>query len=193
MNSTDIPPEWEEIRAMVALACGPTVIVGGALRDLDNGRPVKDLDLFVLMPPILVEAFDPGFYENQLRRTVPGLEVIQQLPGSYCDFRDEVFHVITCRILDFPHDVQVIFAKLDTAMQAIDRVDFGLCQIGWDGSNLIMTAAYLRDRDNQQFSLYRAPSAHHLRRSIDRHKRFQAKYPGWRFIDRTLKEYQEVA
>lgn len=181
LTADAIPADWEELRSLVELACGPTVIVGGALRDLDNNRAVKDLDLFVLVPPLLANSFDPAFYEAALRRTVPGLEVVQQLHTGYAEFRDEVFHVTTCRVAEFPYELQVIFTTLETPQAAVERVDFGMCQIGWDGEALIRTTAYYCDRATCSFTLLQAPSEHHRKRSIRRFERFVEKYPGWRF------------
>ena len=183
LTTETIPTEWEELRALVALACGETVLVGGALRDLDNGRPVKDLDLFVLVRPLDVIHFDPAFYEAELRRVVPGLEVVEQLHAEYCDFRDEVLHVTTCRVPDFPYEVQVIFADLPHPQAAIDRVDFGICQIGWTGQELIRTPAYEADKALCSFTLLQAPTDKHRKRSRRRFERFVEKYHGWTFRD----------
>lgn len=183
MTDLIVPPEWEELRSLVAKACGTTLIVGGALRDLDNGVAVKDIDLFVLVPPLLRESFDPAFYEAALRCCVPGLEVTEQLHTDYCDFRDEVFHVTTCRVAGFEYDVQIIFAALDTEMEAIERVDFGLCQIGWTGAELIRSEAYDIDKACRQFTLLQCPSDYHRKRSVRRYERFLAKYPDWDFYD----------
>lgn len=183
MLSTDVPVVWEQLRALIAAACGPTVLVGGALRDLDNGRPIKDLDFFVLVDPLSMLAWDPSFYEAQLRSTIPGLEVVQQLQTDYADFRDEVFHVTTCRVPDIPEEIQVIFAHLVAPIDAVRRVDFGLCQIGWDGTEVIKTPEYLDDQRNARFTLLTGATGYQRDRSVRRHERFRQKYVGWPMVE----------
>ena len=43
----DIPSSWRELLGEIREVAPDAVIAGGALRDRDNGRPIKDLDVFV--------------------------------------------------------------------------------------------------------------------------------------------------
>src|SRR3569623_1528091 len=47
MQIADIPERWQTVLRYVQNVAPDAVIAGGALRDLDNGRPVKDIDIFV--------------------------------------------------------------------------------------------------------------------------------------------------
>jgi len=61
----------------------------------------------------------------------------------------------------------------------VERVDFGLCQIGFDLMGVVTTPAYEFDKANQVFTLTRAESVEGVMRSIKRYERLSQKYQGW--------------
>ena len=69
----NIPQRWRD--ALTALQDGgfpEAIIAGGALRDLDNGAPVKDVDIFVKWRSNIVEDL------ATLQRALPGYEGIDE-------------------------------------------------------------------------------------------------------------------
>lgn len=42
-----IPQSWTDLLSQIQAICPSAVLAGGALRDLDHGVPVKDLDIFI--------------------------------------------------------------------------------------------------------------------------------------------------
>ena len=48
ITPADIPYEWEKmLETLHAMGAREAIIAGGALRDLENGRPVRDVDIFL--------------------------------------------------------------------------------------------------------------------------------------------------
>ena len=185
----DIPEIWKTLLSNIASALGPTVLAGGALRDLDNGRPVKDLDFFVKCGTHANPLDDDKWgevhrAEAALRAGVPGLEVVNRIDPEYAEaFRDEIKYVWTCTVPGVAHELQIILGSCETLKEAVDRVDFGLCMIGFDGATLYRSREYLADQAAGIFTLYRADNATNHERSLKRYKRFTEKYPGWPMQD----------
>src|SRR3546814_2316422 len=82
-------------------------------------------------------------------------------------------------------EVQIV-PVTTTPKGLLERLDFGICQIGFDGTDVIRTPAYVRDRDNQTFTLIRCDNADQKERSRQRFERLSVKYPGWSFVDTRL-------
>lgn len=150
----DIPHAWAALQARLEYALGPCVLAGGALRDLDNNRPVKDLDFFVKsgrhVPSYITDnakKAEVQACEVAMRRDVPGLEITERIDPEYAEaFRDEIKFVWTCRVPGVEHDIQVILGECESLKSAVERVDFGLCMIGWDGRELYRAQEYLIDQ-----------------------------------------------
>ena len=145
---------------------------GGAIRDFDNGRTVKDLDVFYTEGHaniVTVECALMGLYAYK-----------NGCPGEYMDAAREVMGTQTYRSLTGLPELNLILLEKEFNPPAIiERVDFGLCQIGADPLGVEYTPAYEFDRANECFTLMRAESVEGVIRSLKRYDRLKQKYPGW--------------
>lgn len=168
----------EAVRA--ALRC-EAVIVGGMLRDHDNGASVKDIDIFCF-------ASDGEWNFDDCSKAllnIPGLEISSGLQMGYIS-RDEVTFCFTCTVPGISHEVQVILCEFPDAETLRNRVDFGICQISYDGVEVFRTQQYLDDQRDKVFRLVRCDNSEDRKRSMTRFNRFQLKYPEWTFVDSSV-------
>ena len=177
MSNLELPPQWQEVIRRIRLAAPSAVIAGGALRDLDNGREVKDIDVFYtddLERPLVLDYVLEGLFVYHSR-----------CAGIYMDdAADEVDGTATYISIngDLP-DLNLIQLRKDfNPARVIDRCDFGLCQIGYDLRGVVKTPQYEYDKANQCFTLTRAESIEGVRRSLKRFERLQRKYVGWKLV-----------
>jgi hypothetical protein len=180
MTTLTVPEAWTTVLDRVRAVLPSAFLAGGALRDLDNGRPVKDLDVF-----FTEEAYDLTYLEDSLAK----LDYFYRSSCSAKYMKDAANEVGgTKTYWHCPHysnaDIlpELNLIQLEPSFNPasiIDRVDFGLCQIGADARGVIKTAAYDYDKANQGFTLTRADTVEGVVRSIKRHKRLTEKYQGW--------------
>lgn len=167
-----IPAAYSAVLADVQAIFPGSMIAGGALRDLDNERPVKDLDVFC---PYV------GDLENfKARVGTLGGQLIGVMGGYDAWATTECVGVLD---LETPHGpVQLI--GLNTGPETIlPRIDFGICQIGYDGTQVIRTVAYEIDKAAKTFTIIRTDGPEQTERSLRRFDRLSEKYPDWRLID----------
>ncbi len=154
------------------------IVVGGAIRDLDNRKAhlVKDIDVVI---------FDRPGYLKQLKRAMAGFQhklAVSEQVANYLAFEN-----VAC-VHEFWEDeksipVQVVVARTKrTAEEILERHDFGFCQIGFDGTEIIKTEAYKKDKKDHTFTLVRCRDAADFWRSAGRYQRLAMKYPGWKMI-----------
>ena len=152
------------------------VIAGGALRDLDNGREIRDIDIFVrgegekdlfaCRERLLEAGFEVGYYDpDKLYPVGENNEVV-----GYFDVHVEAVE----------QPFQLIVVKWDTA-KIVDRFDFGICKIAFDGRDLVVHPDYTEDKAAQQFRICRERDRSQLEASVHRYARLAQKYPGWPF------------
>lgn len=158
----------ERVRSVLPSA----FLAGGALRDLDNGRPVKDYDVF------FTEDFSLGALDRALWSI--SYRYSRSCPGDYMDAAKEVKGTYTYSTMGQPELNFILLEKHFNPSSIIDRVDFGICQIGADPMGVFSTPAYEFDKQNQCFTLTRAESVDGVQRSLKRYERLQQKYQGWR-------------
>jgi hypothetical protein len=182
-----IPSSWTAAVLAIRAVCPTAVLAGGALRDLDNDRPIKDFDVFIAADDLeaaedamaslteagLTVAFDPTeltvYPEDQNLEVVAVAEI--QMPEALKPFAG---------IRALP--VQAVFVRWDTA-QIVDRFDYGICRLSYDGSGttVLPPLEYTDDKANKVFRLRRerlTPLS--MRGSVKRYARLTAeKYPGW--------------
>ena len=100
-------------------------------------------------------------------------------PGEYMDAAREVRGTQTYRSLTgLPELNLILLEKEFNPASIIERVDFGLCQIGADPLGVEYSAAYEFDHANRCFTLTRAESVDGVRRSLKRYERLKQKYQG---------------
>lgn len=174
----NIPEPWNAALAAVKRIAPEAVIAGGALRDLDNGREVKDIDIFVrgTTEPALA----------RLRNAVvrAGFDAEEIDPSKMYpvgDGQDVVGHFDA----EFPGcdvPVQIIMVNHDCAPEVlVTRFDYGICRIVYDGETLLRAPEYLSDQAAEVFKLRRQRTDQELVASVHRFARLRQKYDGWRF------------
>lgn len=184
-----LPNRWREVLTAIQARFPEAIIAGGALRDLDHGKGVKDVDIFiadrgVTTYDMLVEAF--GY---------PGRVVMDARAAEYLGSIDEVLAVF-----EFPpsgeHEVlgsapfQIVVLPWyylgnggpEFAERTLARFDFGICRIAHDGVEITISPAYKRDKDNKTLTLLRCENERQLDRSLMRLERLERKYPGYEFL-----------
>lgn len=181
----NIPQSWRDLLAAIQAVCPSAVIAGGALRDLDNHRPIKDVDIFINARG-MDQALDacaalkaagypvvPEFDEKNVYPEDENLEVVLVTDlGVAVTATDDAY------LTKVP--VQLIFVNWDTA-RITERFDYGICRLSFDGGAVIPPLEYVDDKANKVFRLRRnRPTPMSMRGSIHRYARLIAeKYQGW--------------
>lgn len=183
MNELDpalIPSAWKEELAAVRAFLPDAVIAGGALRDLYLGRPVKDVDLFATAPS---DYWDADALHRMLSRRSAGRTYV----AGYGDMTDDVVEVWewTDPKTRLVRHSTIFNLILLTETPGVGRFDFGVCRIMFDGQNVIATPEFHEDAANHTFTLLRSETPGQFERSVRRFERFQEKYPGWKFVNKT--------
>lgn len=176
----NIPREWRDFLALVQQVDPRAVLAGGALRDLDHERPVKDLDIFV-QPGFDHETLayilpDDRYWPVMRRADYASLVDVQSIWGSYVELaRDplEFAEYLPAQIIELNRPMGVF--------EIIGRLDFGLCQIGFDGTTLVRSSSYMTDSANKTFTLIRIDDEQGAR-ARRREERLSKKYSDFRFI-----------
>jgi len=171
LNKLQLPEAWLDTMSRVRTVAPSAYLAGGALRDLDNNRPVKDLDVF------FTEDMDSARFDAALA----GVYVYKKwCPGDYIDAAKEVQTTYTFASLTGQPDLN--FVQLDRSFNPaaiVERMDFGLCQIGFDVMGVTTTPDYDFDKRNSVFTLTRAETVEAVMRSLKRFQRLKQKYVGW--------------
>ncbi|WP_375292273.1 hypothetical protein [Sphingomonas melonis] len=172
-----IPPAWTELLHRIQAVCPTAVLAGGALRDLNNGREVKDLDIFIscraeqLADRAMQDLGEAGF------------AIAWEKGDTTCYPEDQNLEVVAIMdLLGFDLPVQLIFTNWDTD-RILDRFDYGICRIAFDGEKVTTQACYHEDKRDRVFRLRRdRPTPVSMRGSVHRYARLVAgKYPDWTF------------
>lgn len=170
----ELPEAWLNTMSTVRRVLPSAYLAGGALRDLDNGRPVKDLDVFFTEDNWVYEALEDGLAKM-------GYFYKRECPGQYMDgAAQEVYGSSTYESTEGGPELNLI--QLEPSFNPasiVDRVDFGLCQIGYGIMGVDVTTAYMHDKYNKVFTLTRAETLEGVVRSLKRYDRLKQKYPGW--------------
>lgn len=143
------------------------------MRDLDNGREVKDLDVFCPN----VDSLDD--FKARVG-TIASMRLLGVMGGYENWATSECVGVLD---VEGPYGpVQLI--GLTTGPESIlPRIDFGICQIGFDGDQVVRTEAYEVDKAAQTFTIVRSDDAAQEDRSFRRFDRLSVKYPGWSLVN----------
>lgn len=174
-----IPTVWRRVLDALQRPFPESFIGGGALRDLDNDRPIKDVDVFI------------GEHENIGDKLVDALRpmgfVVQDVSlvdassaGSTVQQVFEATHLVeVCPPLNI-----IVAGERESAggfMQwHLDRFDIGLCRIAYDGSKVEYTSSYCVDKAERRLTVMHA---HTIERTMQRLQRISEKYRGWRLIN----------
>lgn len=168
----------------------PLVIAGGAVRDVLNNRPVKDIDVFMQVPdwehnPLdaseliddVVAAVNKLFYTTGVSRD----SLIVSDPDCQGDASDVSYDIHsvwhwTCGFNCLPCDI--VFIREDPA-KCYEAFDFGICQALVSPSYGLRTSrAYQRDALDRKITFLLGDEERERSRIHLSH--FLPKYPGWK-------------
>jgi len=166
----EIPGKWKEILSKVQTISPDAIIAGGALRDLDNGKPIKDLDIFV---PLTAD-FSLGSFYN-----IFGVrEIDESSNAEEYQNNEEVCGVYVYNLPDFDIPVNIIACvpHEDFMNHQLERFDIGICKIAYNGKEVIRHHWYNIDREAKSLCIY---NTLWLDSSLKRLNRLGEKYQGW--------------
>lgn len=164
-----VPFAWDQALRTVQTVHPEAVLAGGALRDLILGGTVKDLDIFV--GPTLTNLDEVLTIRYGWRR-------IKQCNMSYCATNVPISTVLTYSVPGLEYEVQIIqLTNLDTPHDAIARMDFAACQVGYcSPSHWCYTPDALKDFLNRTITMLEPADTIQEGRSLARAERFADKY-----------------
>lgn len=171
-----IPEEWADTRAFLEDVIGePVVMAGGALRDLDHGKPIKDIDVF----------FHAASYEKCKHLFgLIGRALHDEIICDPVDIAGDDVSGVGSFVLDGDEWNMVGLRYPCTNESVADRFDFGICQIAWDGDRIYRSKDYQKDVQNRTFTLtpIRGGERKDVSRALVRYERLTQKYKGYRLV-----------
>lgn len=177
--STDIriPDAWIDVITKIRTVSfwKTATIAGGALRDLENGRQIKDVDIFL---------YYPGSNEDtraELKSIPLGYDVLNEIPHN----SHNTSQLGSAGISHFTfkkHGWNFEISQRDQAFDyktLLDAFDIGLCMISLDEQNRIYrTPEYKNDMKNKSITIVRATGG----REQSHAERIQDKYNNWTIV-----------
>ncbi len=155
VEQIEIPEQWCEALRQVQEVDRNAIIAGGALRDLCTGHEVKDVDVFTTAQPI----WDIPNPESS-DKDYEGMQYVQAIISYDAQ----------------PYPFNVIIIKPTDWVDLLRSFDFGICQIGFDGKQLLKTQEFLWDVKNTLFTMRHIDR---YPRSILRYARISQRYQAW--------------
>lgn len=132
-----IPQEWLDVLKEVQVVFPGAVIAGGALRDLFNGKPIKDVDIFIPTddPNTFEDIWDMFAGENieLSKHTKYGVKTVPE------DHDRDLYAIFNLKRTDWQYDL--ILCTFDACK--VETFDINICQISHDGKRIHMTDDYL--------------------------------------------------
>ena len=175
-NPYKIPRPWLDFLLSLQDEAPEACIAGGCLRDWDNDRPVKDVDVFADADE-LGDKLRSVFGEDLVNTGLPEYVAWRELDGDLGGLFTVRFEDMSFEVIGVKHGRNM------TARSAALRNDFGICQIAHDGVwGLFRSDQYLKDQENKTFTLTHALNNAAFHRSIRRYHRLQSKYPDFRLV-----------
>lgn len=170
-----VPLAWIEVIESIQSKNGwhDAVLAGGALRDLDNGRPIKDVDIFV---PFLGD--NDTASEYLCRARLPSQTTIMEVEHSTHNASQVGQKGISHFIFEYCGWKFEISQKTDSFnyKTLLDSFDLGICMISLDHDNAVhRTPEYKHDVANKKITIVQKTGG----REAEHAKRIQKKYPGW--------------
>lgn len=198
LTEQTIPQLWKDTLAEVQAVIPNAVLAGGALRDLDNGKPVKDVDIFIL-------SASRSDFRDQIRELekATGWEIefvntdddiaadeYREMTGREPGEHDKSYvgDAVVVGGLYVPSEEGGMVKWGDQAPlniigrkdnNHVDSFDFGICRIGYDGKTLYRAEGYDADQARKVFTLNLSNPFAVEGRSMKRWERLRTKYIGW--------------
>jgi hypothetical protein len=181
-----IPAAWDDALKAVREVYPNAILAGGALRDLQLDRPVKDLDIFV-----------SGDSDTAaLDRTMSRFGFDRRTLTDFSSFAGGDHTVVLSLTYEERYSeaiewepappVNVVILSPDTTWSigaALARFDFGLCQVAYDGRRVHLTRAFLQDAKEKTLTLIRCDTPEQYECSMRRAERLLAKYAEFTLVD----------
>lgn len=170
-----VPWTWVEFVKRIH-ACGiPCAIAGGAVRDLLNNRPHRDVDIWT---------YDVADEVVTELAHAEGWELVADM-GTYSTCGSGLVRV--WKIVKDGEEFNIITTTFKNIVQVMERFDFGISRAaitltGDDETpcHISVTEEYLADLARQVFKVYYNNGEG---RALTRYLRLSEKYPGWDFED----------
>jgi len=145
---------------------------GGAIRDILLDRPIRDIDIFVGI------GTSSGVKELLERK---GCEATRAVTAEYFVSDPRVVEAVEYSGWDYP--INLISMTTDITMEEnIERFDFGICRVAFDGFTTLIPASFELDAAARHFTLRKCENEGQFAQSVIRHRRLQDKYEGWPLI-----------
>lgn len=188
-----IPEAWREVLRKVQTVCPEAIIGGGALRDLYNGAPIKDVDIFVRG-----RADIDSMISSLRAATSMNFERLDAVMQEYANSTADIEAVLDGPKLKSCSDefcgwscncpsVQIIVCSVNSPALTADfrehqlqRFDIGICQIAFDGKGVHQTVDYSLDVMSKRIRVAEMQTDERRARSLLRVERIAEKYPGWK-------------
>lgn len=169
-------PDWVTSLIKDVRVISPTALIGGGfVRDIINGRAVKDVDLFV---HDALSVYDD--IAKRIRQTHP---VAGEVARDYFDWDPSITSVQLFHSDDGWPEVNLIaMPELLDVSSLFKRFDFGICQAAYDGVAVHTSEAFWKDHRDRTFTLTRCDHHHQYVRSVQRYARLSVKYPGYSLV-----------
>jgi hypothetical protein len=161
----DIPHEWKVKLSSLQETFPKAVIAGGCLRDwwTYRTRDVKDIDFFI-----------PSTTDSELQTYLTNQDVIYSKSDKYGNFGNTDVTSV-CKTDKYEY----VALRND---RILERFDFGICQIMFDGEALTYTDQFVKDIEARTFTLLRADNKTQYDRSVRRFERLtNSRYLGYIF------------
>lgn len=173
----NFPQKWHQfLRALHDGGFPEATIAGGAIRDLDNGRVIKDVDVFVNShnPHEIGVKLEAIFGVENVHAGLPEYVAWEKLTGDLgglysVSFGGETYEVIGCK------------GKV-SAQHAALRNDMGICQIAWDGEAVFKSDLYRQDIRNKTMTVDVCIDKAAMERTLRRYERLSQKYEQHAFV-----------
>lgn len=167
------------------------IVAGGAIRDYILGKPIKDIDVFVSYEDTDQFMFPSLVMANALNR-----DVLKEDWSTYMNIPDVLAVYSMTPYMELP--VQIIVMKPGLSpVDRIDQLDFGICQVWYNGVTKKCTPAFSEDAVNKTITLVHCENLHEFERSMTRYVRLSQKYSEFELlIPEQFQQYlnwQEVA
>lgn len=170
-----IPAQAAQVLRRVQQEVPEAIVAGGCLRDAIMNRPINDIDVFV--PEDQAARAAMAIYETHPKH-------VKTLHEAYFTFNNDVRRVSYYEGGEGKLPVNIIGVYQCTPEKQMERFDFGICRVAFDGIRLWKDLAFDRDQRDETFSLLVDQTEEQLKYSLQRFERLQGKYNGWRFVNR---------
>jgi hypothetical protein len=169
-----IPKSWTSV--LKAIQQQPNwstaIIAGGALRDSDNERPIKDVDIFVPYAENSFERLISATGKHDLTKVGHNKKLITSTGANI----DPVH--FTFKLDGWKVEVSQKVCPDFDYLKLLEGFDIGLCMISYDGNDIYKSQEYIKDKDNKTITIVRPTGGGEMTHA----ERIQKKYPNWTII-----------